>query len=470
MPPVNDSPFFRKFLTQRHLLTWRSSSAMLLLGLTVGGLGFWYTLYPPAPETTRQAVGSPISVAPRLLKVATRPISAAGPASLTHEFTGVVMPRRVSQLAAKVVGRIESIAVDLGDDVANGQVLVELDHAELDAARGVAEANLVSAKARLQELQSGPRRQDIEQAQARVTELQAALKLQQANYARTERLVESMAITAQELEESKFALDASVAQLDAAQQALEQLVEGSRQEHIEMQIATVAGLESQLKRIAADLADRTITAPFSGKVRTRYLDEGSIVSPGQALLEILESPPYEVRVGLPDHLAALSSLEFAVFSGEQPLAATIERTSPTIDEATRAREVVLRMSESASSQVSLGAAVKVRIQQRNDEGGYWVPTQSLTSGARGLWAVFVAVPVESETVASAGLDSAPSASIENVKMESGRRHVIERRQVELLRSHGDWSQIQGPLSLDELLVVAGVHRVTPGQFVAIAPQ
>lgn len=458
-----ESSFFGRILTRRHLLTRRAFLAAVLLCPAPLLLGYQWlssrtasTLADDSRFTSAADEGEASKV--RYLKVATRPLSTAGPEFITNEFTGVVVARRSSRLASKAVGRVDSISVDLGDSVVLGQLLIELDHAELDAARGVAEATLASAKSRMQELERGPRMQDIDQAQARVTELMAALALQRANHERKMQLRQSGAISRQELDESQFSLDASLAQLDAAQQGLDLLIEGTREEHLEIQRATIAGLESQLARIAADLADRRITAPFAGQIKQRFLDEGSIVAPGQSLLEIVESAPYEIRVGLPDEMAMnLVDSEIVVFSGSQKLTATIERVSPTIDEATRAREIVLRLSESSSELVSLGSAVKVVVQRRSTEAGLWVPTQSLTSGARGLWAVYLAMPYES----SAGPDSAAESTTD---INSGM-HIIERRQVELLRSHGDWSQIQGPLSRDELLVTEGVHRVTPGQIV-----
>jgi RND family efflux transporter MFP subunit len=445
-PPNVELNFFGQLLARRHLLTRRSLWVAALLCPVPVLLGYQFLSNNRAHDVV-QTQGVAASEV-RTLRVATSPLSSAGPEFLTHEFTGVVVPRRSSRLASKAVGRVDSITVDIGDHVVRGQVLIELDHAELDAARGVANASLANARSRLQELERGPRAQDIEQAQARVTELAAAFELQRANYFRKTRLQQLSAITRQEFDESKFALDASVAQLDAAKQALELLVEGTREEQKEMQRATVAGLESQLERIAADRADRSIMAPFTGEVKSRFLDEGSIVSPGQSLIEIVEAAPYDVRVGLPDELRTdMVDSDVFVFTGNQKLTATIERIAPTIDEATRTREIILRLSESSSKLVSLGSAVTVTVQKRSVGEGYWVPTKSLTSGSRGLWAVFIAMPTTDADGLNAG------------------KHVIERRQVELLRSHGDWSQVQGPLSQDELLVVAGVHRVTPGQIV-----
>ncbi len=385
MSRIDEQPFIdRRILTRRQLSLakpglWLGLAASLCLCLA--GWMAWPILRPVALEAAslENADGNSPQAA-RLLKVATSRLSDAGPTYLSQDFTGIVVPRRSSRLAAKVIGRVESLQVDLGDRVSEGQVLIQLDHAELDGLRGVAEASLASAKSRLQELERGPRAQEIEQAKAKVAELEASLQLKQANFERTSRLRQS-STTGQEVDEARFAVDVARAQKAAAEQAWEMLMEGTRQEQLDIQRATVAGLESELERIDADLADRIIVAPFAGNIKARYLDEGSIVSPGQALLEIVESPPYDIRVGLPSELDVQSLAgDVQITADGQILQATLERFSPTIDENTRTREVVLRLADSSSQLVTPGTAVSIAVRTQVQGQGYWLPTRSLTSG------------------------------------------------------------------------------------------
>jgi RND family efflux transporter MFP subunit len=396
------------------------------------------------------------------LTVVTRPVSQAGPGFLKQRFTGIVTPRRTTRLAAKVLGRIEHIRVDIGDEVQADQLLIELDQAQLLSERGVILANLSAAQAVLAELENGPRLQEVAQGEARVNELQALLELQQANLLRSESLNKTSSISAQELDESRFRTDAMLAQLRSAQSSLDLLREGTRTEQLDAQRAQVAGLSSQLKSLDIQLAEKRITAPYAGHVQARLVDEGQIVAAGEPLLEIVETGALEVRVGLPVELTNyLTDDSLAVTLDQQRLPARLTRVSPTIQATTRTREVVLSLNENAYQQLTLGTAVEVELQTRLEAQGYWIPTAALTSGARGLWAVFVATPIHSPPANNSPQPNSPQPN------QPLATHRIERRQVELLRSQADWSEIRGPLDPDEPLVVDGVHRVVANQAVII---
>jgi RND family efflux transporter MFP subunit len=466
--------FFAPILTKRHILTqrrWITALALVALPLALVAAGtpvFKWVFDPPGAtgdQASKPVAGSDSPLAARPLSVATRPVSQAGPGFLKQRFTGIVTPRRTTRLAAKVLGRVERIRVDIGDPVQADQLLIELDQGQLLSERGVIQANLSAAQAVLAELEYGPRLQEVAQGEARVNELQSLVELQQANLLRSESLNQSASISAQELDESRFRTDAMVAQLRSAQSSLDLLREGTRTEQLDAQRASVAGLTAQLQSLDIQLAEKRITAPYAGHIQARLADEGQIVAAGEPLLEIVETGVLEVHVGLPVELTNdLTDDSLAITLDQQPLTARLTRVSPTIQATTRTREVVLSLYETAYQQLALGTAVEVELQTRLEAQGYWIPTAALTSGARGLWAVFIAVPIGNTPAENAQLGHQTRAH------QTRATHRIERRQVELLRSQADWSEIRGPLDPSEQLLVDGVHRVVANQVVIIDAQ
>ncbi len=232
-----------------------------------------------------------------------------------------------------------------------------------------------------------------------------------------------------------------------------------------MQAATVTALVAQLDRIDLQLAEMRIAAPYGGHIQARHVDEGAVVAPGQPILDIVETDALEIRVGLPPELTmSLREEQIQVAASGSRLPVRIARMAPQIDQRTRTREVVLAVQSDAQPAQSVdaspfaagglpvGTAVQVDIRVPVRATGQWVKTQALTAGPRGLWAVFVAVPIDSESPASDDRDGLAT-------------HTIERRPVELLRSHGSWSEIRGPLNAEDALVVEGLHCVVPGQAV-----
>jgi HlyD family secretion protein len=131
---------------------------------TPGGLGEKPQGQAPGKPGGLSA-GVPVTTAP-----ATR-----GNIAAFVDFSGTITPVQSTNLVPKTAGRIEKIYVDVGDQIKAGQKLVQLDHGALDAAVSQAEANLQSAQARLQTIQTGARPEDIASAQAALAAQQAKL-------------------------------------------------------------------------------------------------------------------------------------------------------------------------------------------------------------------------------------------------------------------------------------------------------
>jgi len=411
------------------------------------------------------------------LPVSTFRLDSIQPDKMVQRFSGVVTARRSSRLAAKQLGRIMQVHVDLGDAVRGGQVLVELDQRELQAEREVLLAQLGSAHARLDELQSGPRTQEIEQAEALVRQMKATLELRRANSNRTNALVKTASVSRQEHDESVTELEATEAQLVTAEKSLELLREGTREEQIRSQDSLVRGLQSQLDKIDVLISDLVITAPFDGHVQARMMDEGTIVSPGQPIVEVVETGQLEVHVGLPSQLVNSGALSGArVRCGSQLLPAELARVAPSIDQRTRNLEAVFSVrpvscvipasgsnsiQQDCQVECRIGQAIEVELDVSADRGGWWLPSTALIPANRGLWSVLV---VKQSAASQAAV---PPAS-DDLQAPTGEA-IAQPVQVELLRSSGDWSQVQGAFRGDEWLVLNGLHRITPGQRVIGVP-
>ena len=456
--PRSRGSFFGRFLTPRHFMTRRAGIAVYSIAIVALG-GTALAAYFAVTSAGQPASGPPASSgelvgATRILDVKVIQAARRSPPDSVEQFTGTVEPRRVSILASKLGGRIESVTVDVGAEVEPSQVLASLDRTQVLAQIDASKAAFESAKAQLSELENGPRGQDIAAARSTVDESRAALKLRQAAFARADRLIASRSISEEEHDQASYALDAARARLTAAQQDLAKLEEGSRQEQIAAARANVEQLSAQIRVLESDLREREILAPFYGDIQARFVDEGTIVAPGQQILQIVEKPPYEVRVAVPASIVGCMEEErFLVEFEGRSLEASIARIAPAITQTTQTREVVLELSPASSLIAPLGGAVSVSVESSQLSQGLWVPTSALTAGSRGLWTVYVARPA-SNTV------DTPAYSNNSIPPDTG---VVERVQVELLRAGEEWSEIQGPLSEGQWVVATGTHRISNKQ-------
>jgi hypothetical protein len=175
---------------------------------------------------------------------------------------------------------------------------------------------------------------------------------------------------------------------------------------------------------------------------------------GQPVVRLLETAHKEVRVGLPGEVArelqtgaALPLRSREANGGDAPARegqGRVERILPMRDGRLQTVDVILAPDAAISQEVRDGDLVEVAISRRIESPGYWLPRTSLTESARGLWAVYAAVPSE----------RAPDV----------RR--LETRQVEIMEQSGGRVFVRGALRNGDLIVVSGRQRLTPGLHVA----
>ncbi len=125
--------------------------------------------------------------------------------------SGKVAPARSADLSFPIAGRVDSVAVEVGQPVEAGDALIALDAIAAETAVVQARTALFRAQAHLAELQAGALPLEIEVAQARLDAAQARLS----------QLVEG-ALPAE--------INAARADLAAAQAGLQQLYNGPREE------------------------------------------------------------------------------------------------------------------------------------------------------------------------------------------------------------------------------------------------
>lgn len=90
-----------------------------------------------------------------LPQVDLQPIGKIEPRELQEQFFGIVQARRTVDLSAKFSDRLTAILVDVGDAVAAGQPLVELEKRDHLTALAVAQAELKVVQAKLLEMHAG---------------------------------------------------------------------------------------------------------------------------------------------------------------------------------------------------------------------------------------------------------------------------------------------------------------------------
>ncbi|MEN8375899.1 MAG: biotin/lipoyl-binding protein, partial [Gemmatimonadota bacterium] len=156
-----------------------------------------------------------------------------------------------ADLGFRVGGRLEAVLPREGDEVARGDTIAALESDEASAALEAAVAAAEVARARLSEVEAGPRSEERAQ-------LDAALRIAEQRdvdarreLARAESLHEGGAISLRQLEAAQTAASVAEDALAQAREASRMATRGSRTEQIQAARAALQQAEAQVERARA---------------------------------------------------------------------------------------------------------------------------------------------------------------------------------------------------------------------------
>ncbi|MBO0763887.1 MAG: efflux RND transporter periplasmic adaptor subunit [Hyphomicrobiaceae bacterium] len=210
------------------------------------------------------------------------------------QLTGNVEVRQVN-LGFKVAGRIQSLKVDEGDSIAEGQVLAQLEKVYFEDSIAQLIAQRDQAKANLAKMMAGNRPEDIAQAEASVKEKEATLANAKITFDRADQLFRTSVGTRKALDDAQAAYREADARLNSAREALRLMRAGFRVEDIDAARAQLADREGALQVAQRQLADSDLIAPSQGVVLSRVREMGAIVGAGETVFVVSLTNPVWVR-------------------------------------------------------------------------------------------------------------------------------------------------------------------------------
>lgn len=202
---------------------------------------------------------------------------------------------REVELAFRVPGRLEEMAVDEGDRVSRGQRLAALDPEPYRDALRMAEARAAARRANLAKLEAGNRPQEIQQARAALRAAEAAAVNAERDYARQQNLLESGGSSEKLVQAARALHDETAARLASAREALELALAGARAEDIAAADAELGIALAERDRAQTSLDDTELAAPSSGTIIARVREPGAVLQQGQPVYALSLDAPVYVR-------------------------------------------------------------------------------------------------------------------------------------------------------------------------------
>jgi RND family efflux transporter MFP subunit len=216
----------------------------------------------------------------------------------TLALPGTLQGAQQSPIAARATGYLKRWTKDIGAPVEKGELLAEIESPEID--------------------------QQLSQAIAARQQQAASLALAKSTTERWEALRKKDVVSQQELDEKRS---------------------GAAQAN-----ANLAAADANVERLRQLLGFTRVTAPFSGVITRRAVDNGDLIdSSGKTLFVLTQMDPLRIYVNVPQSYAQLvkpgqkvvvtqAELRGKTFTGE------VVRTAASIDSATRTMQVEIKLA------------------------------------------------------------------------------------------------------------------------------
>jgi RND family efflux transporter MFP subunit len=370
-------------------------------------------------------------------------------------FTADIVAAQQAAIFSKVSGYIRRIHADRGDFVKAGQLLVEVDDLELQAALQQARAALLTGEAGLEVARSTleGQRANLENQKANLAKARAVADNDARQAQRMKTLFERGLVSATDYENARTTTESSAASVQAAvaQLRVAEVSVLTQESQVRLSEAQVETYRASRHLAETNLANTRLMAPFAGYVSQRNLDNGASVSAASAgtsttslgilvlqdietvklQIEVPERDIARVAVGAPVSITA-DPYQGQTFSGK------VVRVVHSLDPRTR----------------TMGVEVDIPNPDRKLKPGMFARAEVLVDTRKGA----LTVPVEALRVGEAR----PSVMV----VKGG---VVEPVIVELGLSDSRVVEIRQGLSEQDQVILQGKDLVKPKQKVRTVP-
>ncbi|HET9032116.1 MAG TPA: efflux RND transporter periplasmic adaptor subunit, partial [Dokdonella sp.] len=174
----------------------------------------------------------------------------------------------------QISGRLARVEIEEGDKVSAGQLIAEIENADLRADMAAAAAEVDLRQAELERLRHGARAEEIAQAVAGLAAAESAEHLAEAARSRDQPLLQRKLISQAHWDQTQAELEMARAERERAAAALKLLRIGARVEDIRAAEARLAAANAMRDRAKAQFGKSQIRSPIDGVVLKRDLREG----------------------------------------------------------------------------------------------------------------------------------------------------------------------------------------------------
>ena len=302
----------------------------------------------------------------------------------------VLYPVNQANVTSKLSSPVKRVLVNRGDHVRAGQLLVELEAADLTAAENESQQQYQQSQAAYQTLTGATVLDDKTRAQADLTSAQQTFDAARKVYENRVALQKEGALAEKLVLDAKVSMVQAQSQLEMAERRLQTLNQVSQRESIKSAAAQMAAAKAHYENAAVETGYAQVRSPISGVVADRPVYPGEMPPSGSPLVSIVDISRIVARANVPvKEASAIKVGRPARIGGpDGDLAGRVTVVSPSTDPGSTTVEVWVE-APNPGERLKPGATVHVAIIAETIQNTLVVPASALLNFDEGGQKVMV---------------------------------------------------------------------------------
>ena len=255
----------------------------------------------------------------------------------------VVFPVEQATVAPKITSTVKRFLVQRGARVKKGQLLAELENADLSATAEASKGDYDLAEANYAMTVGAGLPQQIQKAELDAVSAKAAFEAQEKIYESRKDLLRQGAIPRRDLEAAEVALAQARSQNEQAQKQLADLQRLGKEQELKSARGSKESAEGKFRNAAALLSYSLIESPIDGVVTDRPLYEGDLATANQPILTVMNLSLLIGKAHIPQAEAAQLQVgnpaELTIAGLDEPVKGRVSLVSPALDPGSTTVEV-----------------------------------------------------------------------------------------------------------------------------------
>jgi len=316
-----------------------------------------------------------------------------GPIDHVITADAVLYPVNQANVTAKISSPVKRVLVNRGDHVKAGQLVIELEAADLAATENESKSLYEQAQSALQTVTGATVVEDKGRAQADLDSAQKVLDTAKKVYNSRVDLQKQGALAQRQVDEAYVTLVQAQNAYDVAKRHLDTLNSVGQREQIRAAQANVEATKAHFENSTVQLSYGKIDSPISGIVADRPVYPGEMPASGTPLMTIIDVSSVVARANVPvKEASAIQVGRPATITGpDGDIAGKVTVVSPAVNPNTTTVEVWVE-APNPEGKLKPGGTVRVAIKAETLQDVTLVSSSAILNSDEGGQIVMVVTP------------------------------------------------------------------------------